>query len=280
MDAPVKVMIKLGKNMTGNYKLLKNRLEEAELVLIGIGEEWEVKADFFYENKRYTEAVKQYGEDSLLLPYLQRALINKEKQSGLKERMESYDYLSGLLSEKNYFIVSLCMDGLINNISLKEKRVVEPCGSFHKLQCADACSKDLYDVDETWEKDVEAFLFEGKEIELSKLPVCPGCKKPLVFNNIFTENYVEEGYLDKWQIYTRWLQGTVNKKVCIMELGVGMRFPSVIRWPFEKISYFNQKSSFFRIHSKLYHTAVEIQDRSYSIQALPDNFIRELSTED
>lgn len=263
--------------MIENYEVLKSKVEEAELVLVGIGEEWEVKKDFFMENERYAEAVKVYGEDSLLLPYLQRALINGEKSDKFKRIKENYDYLAKLLETKNYFVVSLCMDGLLEHCGWKQNRVVQPCGNLKKLQCADACSVELYEVDEQWMKEVEAYLFEGKEIDTTYMPVCPRCKRPLIFNNILAENYVEEGYLDDWKIYTKWLQGTVNKKVCILELGVGMRFPSVIRWPFEKISYFNQKSSFFRVHSKLYQTAKEIQDRSYSIAALPDIFIQELS---
>ena len=60
-------------------------------------------------------------------------------------------------------------------------------------------------------------------------------------NNVYAENYNENGYLSDWQIYTKWLQGTLNKKVLILELGVGLVFPSVIRWPFEKIAFYNQK---------------------------------------
>ena len=48
--------------MIENYEVLKSKVEEAELVLVGIGEEWEVKKDFFMENDRYAEAVKVYGE--------------------------------------------------------------------------------------------------------------------------------------------------------------------------------------------------------------------------
>lgn len=263
--------------MTENYKVLKSKLEEAELVLVGIGEEWEVKKDFFMENERYAEAVSVYSEESLLLPYLQRALITEEKSDIFKRIKENYNYLAELLEIKNYFVVSLCTDGLMEYSAWKQNRVVQPCGNLNKLQCMDACSVELYDIEEVWMQEVEAYLFEQKEIDITHIPVCPKCGKPLIFNNIFAENYVEEGYLADWKTYTKWLQGTVNKRVCILELGVGMRFPSVIRWPFEKISYFNQKSSFFRVHSKLYQTAKEIQDRSYSIAALPDIFIQELS---
>ena len=102
-------------------------------------------------------------------------------------------------------------------------------------------------------------------------------KKFLVFNNIDAEKYNEEGYLRKWMIYKKWLQGTVNKNLCILELGVGMNYPSVIRWPFEKIAFYNQKSELFRVHSRLYQITEEIKDRGYGICQKPEDFIRELS---
>ena len=81
-----------------------------------------------------------------------------------------------------------------------------------------------------------------------------------------SENYVEEGYLPQWEKYTKWLQGTVNKKICILELGAGMQFPSIIRWPFEKVAFYNQKASFFRINEKLYQLTEEIGGKGISIE--------------
>ena len=98
-------------------------------------------------------------------------------------------------------------------------------------------------------------------------------RKPMVYNNKKAENYVEAGYLTDWQNYTRWLQGTVNKKLCVLELGVGMKYPNVIRWPFEKIVYFNQKASMFRVHSKLCQLTEEIKDKAYKIEEKPIDFL-------
>ena len=100
-----------------------------------------------------------------------------------------------------------------------------------------------------------------------------------MFNNLNAENYLEEGYLDQWAVYKKWLQGTVNKKVCILELGVGMKYPTVIRWPFEKITFFNQKAELFRVHSRLYQMTEEIKERGFGICQSPQVFLKELSNE-
>ena len=68
-----------------------------------------------------------------------------------------------------------------------------------------------------------------------------------------------------WSIYKKWLQGTINKNVCILELGVGLVFPSVIRWPFEKVAFYNQKAVFVRVNERLYHMSEELKDKGVSV---------------
>lgn len=230
---------------------IRDKIRDAELVLVGIGEELEIK-------KNETEG--------------------NAGQNAVKKRKECYQQLKELIKDKNYFIVTLCMDGIIQEVELDKMRIVEPCGSFYKLQCSNRCTPEIYEP-ENWQIEKIRKFIEGKCKESDiNMPLCPKCNKaPLTFNTILAENYAEEGYLDMWQIYNRWLQGTINKKLCILELGVGMRFPTVIRWPFEKVTYFNQKATLFRVHSKLYQITEEIKDRSFGIESDPMEILKELS---
>ena len=84
-------------------------------------------------------------------------------------------------------------------------------------------------------------------------------------NNVYANNYDESGYLENWSIYKKWLQGTINKKLCILELGVDLSFPSVIRWPFEKVAFYNQKADFIRVNERLYHMSEELKDKGISV---------------
>lgn len=96
----------------------------------------------------------------------------------------------------------------------------------------------------------------------------------MYFNRIDTPGYKEEGYLPQWEKYTKWLQGTLNRKLCILELGAGMEYPTVIRFPFEKVAYFNQKARFYRVHSRLYQMTAELKEKGVSIQANPEEFLK------
>ena len=219
----------------GAWEKINNSLREADKVLVGIGTELEFAEDG--DAQRYRDA---------------------------------YANLRKMLTGKDYFVVSLCMDDMVYTSFLREENVVCPCGGLTLLQCSDArkdaCAEELYPVSEMC-AEAAVYLEKGQWKQAEKmLPVCPKCGKPLTFNNIRTENYLEEGYLEQWAKYKTWLQTTVNRRLCIIELGVGMQFPSVIRWAFDKLAYYNHKAEFYRIHPTLYQHTKENGERGYSIK--------------
>lgn len=248
-----------------------NKIKKADLVLVGIGEEMDLLKQV-RKDERYLKA-QEGMRDKWMLPFAEKILLKEWEE----KNKEAYSNLAKCLEGKNYFIVSLCMDGAWKGTGLNEERIVEPCGGYDKLQCSEKCSPMLYDVEDELLSQVQDSLLTGRQMNEVTQPQCPICQKPLIFNNIDAENYVEEGYMDKWMTYKKWLQGTVNKDVCILELGAGMKYPTVIRWPFEKIAFFNQKSQMFRVHSRLYQITEEIKERGYGICQNPIEFLKELS---
>lgn len=171
------------------------------------------------------------------------------------EALECYNKLSEALEGKNYFIISLCMDDTIYDSKLNKDRIVKPLGGYTKKQCVDACTHDLYDID---------------------MDICPKCGKELIFNNILAENYVEEGYLDKWELHKKWLSGTLNKKLLLLELGVNMRFVQIVRFPFEKLAMLNNKAELLRVNEKLWQVPHEIADKATAVKMSATEFLKSL----
>lgn len=213
------------------WKKIKNSLQEADKVLIGIGTEL------------------QFTEDG-----------------DVQRHRNAYANLRRKLEGKDYFVISLCMDDMIYTSFSREENIVCPCGGLMLLQCVDACTKELYPVREMCAEAVPYLEKARWKRAEDMLPACPKCGKPLTFNNIRTENYLEEGYLEQWGQYKTWLQSTINRRLCMIELGVGMQYPSVIRWAFDKLAYYNQKAEFYRIHTTLYQHTKENGERGYSIK--------------
>ncbi len=249
---------------------LKAKIKDADLVLVGIGEEFSVELSELAEYKKYVENNDSKENGKWMLPYIEKICLRDYDKKKIED---AYHILCKLLENKNYYIVSTCMDDYIFDTDFKKDRIVAPCGGYRLEQCADNCENRVWDADNEYLTEIYEYLDKGNTTTKIKKPVCDKCGSNIVFNNVETDNYEEKGYLEQWNKYTKWLQGTVNKKLCVIELGVGMQYPTVIRWPFEKIVYFNQKSSLYRIHSKLYHLTEEIKDRGYSIKENPIDFL-------
>ena len=248
------------------------QIEQADLVLIGLGEEFDaIKKDGDYQSvKGRLEALEQLW----LLPAYDEA-YRIEKYMELVGRVQKgLNKLAKLLSDKNYFVVSTAMNPSIAQIPWREGRLVMPCGSAIQKQCSAGCAQGLQQLSSTDLEVIREYLSTiGEEVNLNdqggqtipEIGYCPECGKPLQLNNIYAEGYDEKGYLSQWELYTKWLQGTLNKRLLILELGVGMKFPSVIRFPFEKVAYFNQKAYLVRINEKLYHLTEELNGKGVSI---------------
>ena len=236
------------------YNQIKDEIMNSEYLLIGIGEEM----NFNFSNK--------LCDNIELIPFMKYTeLMNADKSIYYK----MYQNLSKLLNNKNYFIVSICNDGLIDQIKeIDKENVVKPCGGFEKLHCKNNCKNTLIDINQV-EIPLINKLSKNQEVNLQDIPRCSVCNQPLVFNQVNQPGYDESEYLEDWNRYTTWLQKTLNKKILVLELGVGLEYPSVIRWPFEKIAYFNQKATFYRIHSKLFQVADELKGRTKTIASNP-----------
>ena len=163
------------------------------------------------------------------------------------ELMEAYKSLYELIKEKDYYIVTTLTDGAVYEIPFDKNRIVAPCGNIHWRQCSKACTKDIW---------------EEKEVPDD---ICPHCKAPLTGNTLKAETYIEEGYLPRWKDYMKWQTGTLNRTLVILELGEGFATPTVMRWPFEKIIYFNQKSKLYRVNESFYQLPKEAQERGVSV---------------
>lgn len=246
---------------------LLEQIEQADMVLVGLGEEFDGKKELL-KNSHYVIGCERIKEAEMhsFLPAWNMFCAGKVGDTSVEIALRK---LADLLKDKNYFIVSTAMNNEIACLSWKNERYVMPCGNTLKKQCSKQCEEIIAINDEDTDKIrtfFEKLYAEGKvEEKHSLLGNCPLCNEPYVFNNINVENYNENGYMDSWTIYKKWLQGTINRKLLILELGVGMKFPSVIRWPFEKVAFYNQKSYFCRINERLYQLTPELSGKGCGI---------------
>lgn len=246
-----------------NQKVLTDAVGEADFLLLGIGEEWGISFDEMLKEASFSADYAKLWNEELkekFVPVLQREYLKKIHCEELKK---AYDNLYQLVKDKNYFLLSMNKDRYPVISGFEKEKCVFPCGGYELFQCDFGCADELCEA-AAMSDEIYGMLHGSNQIQDMQMPVCPQCKKEMVFNNVEAVRYVEKGYLSDWDRYMKWLQGTLNKKLCLLELGVSMRFPSVIRWPFEKTVYYNQKAKMFRIHHSLSQSMENISDRCYT----------------
>ncbi|MCM1235392.1 MAG: hypothetical protein NC489_35275 [Ruminococcus flavefaciens] len=252
---------------------IREKLEDAELVLVGLGEAFQYDWGVLLRDDRYREIEQEIGDDGKydwIIPFLQKMILRR----GCEERWErAYQVLGAMLRDKNYFVVSLCMDDYLYGAGIDEKRVVTPCGGFRRMQCDQNCAGKLYEMPEDSYEAVLRYYKGELPLGALKEPRCEDCGGKLRFNQLGVTRYAEEGYLEQWNVYTKWLQGTVNKKFFMLELGAGMAYPGIIRFPFEKMTYYNRKAFLCRVHPHLYQLGEEISVRGQGIAEDPVDFL-------
>lgn len=60
----------------------------------------------------------------------------------------------------------------------------------------------------------------------------------------------------------------------ILELGVDFKYPTVIRWPFEKTAFFNEKSHMYRVNKTFFQIPEEMKERIVSVPVNSAEFIQ------
>lgn len=244
-------------------EVILDRLKSSDMVLVGIGEVFD-GTKRLQQSERYLAGCEMLREADLawMLPGWREYCLKRLHDDTIDRALES---LKNLLEGKNYFAVSVATNRIID----RKLRAVMPCGSVRRKQCPDGCGGRLPEVTAREEERLEeAFfaLWEGhRPRDEHWLGVCEQCGGAYVFNTIYSEYYDENGYLEQWKLYMKWLEGTLHHKLFILELGVGMKFPSVVRWPFERTAFLNQKAFLCRVNENLYHLTPETAQKGCGI---------------
>ena len=250
----------------------RQMLDGSQMVLAGLGEEFECSS-YLKEQPRYMQILEELQEEQYIwiLPYIQYLFLRDYRPLG-----KALTKLRDLLADKNYFLLTTCMHGVLEDIGFKAERMVSPCGSWRKLQCRVGNCTGMKNVTLEFLEEIEAYIQEKIRLHDICLPRCPDCGSDLHFNSLYSENYNEAGYREQWGMYMKWLQGTLNRKLCVLELGVSLKFPTVIRFPFEKTAFFNRKAQFIRVHEKLYQLSEELADKGISQPENAVNFLNRI----
>ncbi len=230
--------------MTEKLRMTSELIREADAVLVGIGSGMSSAAGYNHYShnavfrRNFGDFEEKYGIQGMF-PGFYYIFSTPEQQWGYYARyiqfMEDapagkpYLDLLQILKDKDYFILTTNIDIQIPKV-FPEERYFQFQGDFRFLQCSQPCHDKLYRS----RRPVEAMIAGMNDLEVPSelIPRCPECgwkMVPWVQDDTFLRGAA-------WQAanrrYEEFLRKYRDKRLVLLELGVGDMTPSIIRLPF------------------------------------------------
>lgn len=257
---------------------VKEYLDNADAILIGGGAGLSVAAGLEYSGKRFTENfadyIERYGMEDMysagFYPFAteedkwgywsRHIFINRIQPSAKK----LYKDILELIGNKEYFVITTNVDAQFYKAGFKEEKIWAVQGDYGKIQCATACHDVLYDDEEMVKQMVQ--LQRNCKVPSHTLPRCPECGGKMEINIRKDFYFVQDkAWYKAAEHYEAFIKEYQKKKIVFLELGIGFNTPTIIRFPFEKMTYQFPDARLVRINLSNPEISKEIGNKGISI---------------
>lgn len=178
--------------------------------------------------------------------------------------IKPYEILFELLKDKEYFICSTNVDGQFEKAGFPKEKIFAPQGDYALFQCSKPCTQDVYDNKEMIDKMINN-MRDSIKIKEEDIPRCPKCGKFLVPNLRVDNSFVQKPHFTNISKYEKFVREAKDKRLVLLELGVGYNTPGIIRYPFENITNHYPYANLIRINLNCAEVPTEIEKKSISI---------------
>ena len=289
-----------------DIKLLKEKIEEADAIVIGAGAGLSTSAGFIYNGetfKKYMfDFIKEYGITDFysggFYPFPTKEIMwafwsrNIYVNRYLDAPKDTYKKLLNLVKDKDYFVITTNVDHQFQKAGFDKKRLFYTQGDYGLFQSVNKNNKKTYDNEEIVYKMLEAQGFVKNEkgiydipnnsninmsIPTELIPKCPDDGTNMTLNLRADDNFVEdEGWVEASIRYSDFVNKRKNQKLLLLELGVGMNTPVIIKYPFWKMVLENDRATYACINYNEAFCPDEILDRSIIINEDIDKVLNDI----
>ena len=242
---------------------LRSLFDEAECILIGGGSGLSSAAGLTYSGERFTENfgdfIRRYSLTDMYSAGFYPFRTQEEKWGYwsrhillnrlLPPALPLYRRLFELVKDKDYFVVTTNVDAQFYKAGFAPERIFAVQGDYGKLQCAKGCHDGLYDNEDL----VQKMAAEQKDCRIpsSLVPKCPVCGKDMEVNIRKDAYFVQDkAWYEAERRYELFCREARDRKLLLLELGVGYNTPTIIRFPFEAMTHKNKNAVLVRINAQ------------------------------
>lgn len=292
--------------MENTIQALKERIQQADSVMIGAGAGLSTAAGFVYSGERFQRYFSDFGRkygfrdmySGGFYPYKTQEEFwafwsrNIWVNRYMDPPGSTYADLFRLVRDKDYFVLTTNVDHCFQKAGFSKKRLFYTQGDYGLFQCSKPCCRKTWDNEEAVRSMVQAqgfeigpnhelFLPEGRTAALSipsaLLPKCPNCARPLTLNLRSDDKFVEdEGWRAAAAEYESWMTAHQTANMVYLEIGVGFNTPGIIKYSFWQQVYQNENAVYACLNMEEMQVPEQIRDRSILIGGDSSQVIQEL----
>ena len=259
---------------------LREKIENAEAIMIGAGAGLSTSAGFTYSGERF----KQYFSDFIekyhfrnmyeggFYPFdsLEEHWAYWSRYIYINRYMDApkpvYKNLFELIKDKDYFVLTTNVDHCFQKAGFAKDRLFYTQGDYGLFQCQVPCKPYTYEN----ELSIKRMVKEQRDMRIPTelIPKCPICGKPMTMNLRADATFVQDA---GWDIhagyYEKFLASHAESKILFLELGVGYNTPGIIKYPFWQMTAQNKNAEYVCINQGETSVPSEIKSRSLEINA-------------
>lgn len=242
-------------------------IKEADYVLMGAGAGLSTAAGAVYGGKWFQENFKEFQEkygnglymqdmySAGFYPYPDEESFwgywsKQAKLAGIElDVTPLYKELLKLLEGKQTFCLSTNADGQFEKAGYPKEQIFCTQGDYFHIQCAKGCHKKTYNAVKLFHQMDQAR--KDCKIPTYMVPKCPQCGGPMNMNLRCDQYFVEDkSWHEAEKRFGDFLTKALKskKKLLLLELGVGFNTPTIIRFPFEKLTRENKQVTLLRLN--------------------------------
>jgi NAD-dependent SIR2 family protein deacetylase len=258
-------MTYLDTGTTQQTVVLKTALDKAEAVIIGAGSGMSNAGGLRYDDTGFFNATFPGYQDCYSLRTINEADFYRfpkpEEQYAYWTRLISairynhppgkpYHDLHCIIKDKNHFILTTNTDGQFQKAGFCPENICTPQGDLAFFQCSKPCNDTIYPNEKIIQKMLASLAPQDFTINPEHIPHCPACGSPLIPNVRRDENFIEKPWIGQYQKLHNFIHARKGKNILLLELGVGINTPGIIRYPFEHLTLQRNNTFLIRINLK------------------------------
>ncbi|NTW72116.1 MAG: Sir2 silent information regulator family NAD-dependent deacetylase [Eubacteriaceae bacterium] len=261
-------------------KRLKEKINQAEAVLIGAGAGLSTSAGYTYSGERFRQHFQDFNEKYGIndmysggfypfetpeenWAYWSR-LIYHNRYDG--ESKKVYQDLLQIVKNKNYFVLTTNVDHQFQLAGFDQNRLFYTQGDYGLFQCSVPCHSKTYEN----EGVIRRMVLEQENMRIPQqlIPKCPICGEPMTMNLRSNDRFVEDaGWQTAATRYAEFVKTHQNVRILYLELGVGYNTPGIIKFPFWRMTAQNQNATYASINLEKSNCPVEIEHQAICVSA-------------